>query len=365
MQFPDASGPVNMYPDLYNRARSLAGAAADWLNSDFEPRSQAVTRTLEAPNTFTEASIHAAIDVAMARVTEPDLLRWGVDQDIVEPMKVGVLNAGNIPLVGLQDFLAVTLSGHRYIGVTSRSSPYLLPAFAETVVNYDASIKADFVSFDRVCETADAVIATGSNATIDIVSRRFSNAGIPPDRQLLRGTRLGVALLEGSETDADLFGLARDALLHDGRGCRNVAIIFAREDVDWNRFRRQADRFRTTFRAHDATRAAVERAARLLHAVGESFIDGDGFVLVRDDVALREPCVLRWVTYSNASEPEEWIQRNANLIQVLVSNRIRPASDSEQFDQVGFGMAQDPPLAWCPDGQDTMAFLRKGRVAGL
>lgn len=348
-----------------SRAEALAQAAADWLDRTCKERTEATRLTLAASNSFTREAIDEAIECAMARLLRKDLLEWTGDFSRGRGRKVAVLNAGNVPLVGLQDLLAVVLTGNSYLGVTSRKSPHLLPAFAASIRRHDPGVEISFVTFDGACSQADALIATGQTATVQLISKRFVESGIPRERQLLRGTRFGMALLDGKETDEDLFGLARDALLHEGRGCRNVAIVYAPASLDPDRFVEQARRFRRAFPAHPTTVVGFDRAVRFLEAVEEPYLSGDGFVVVENDVALREPCVLRWVRYRDAREPKDWLERNESRLQVVVGHEATSRFLGNRVERCDFGHSQDPRLDWRPDGVDTMAFLRSSAVTGF
>lgn len=351
--------------DLRRRVNALEKAAQRWMKRDSEEVATAIDRTLTAPNAFTAASLSAAIDRAMAKVTSQGLTEWVGSERPPRAAKVAVLNAGNVPLVGLQDFLAVLTGGHEYIGITSRSSPYLLPAFAESVHRHDPSIVYRFSTLEDALVRADAAIATGSSATVQLISRRFENAGVPVDRQLLRGTRTGVAVLDGSESSTELFSLASDVLLHEGRGCRSVTVVFAPDELDPEAFVEQANEFRRDFPAHERTLTATGRARRLLDAVNARFFQGHGFILIEEDVALREPCVIRWIRYHDRAQPLEWLNRHREMVQVVVGGGGLQLQLPDGVDRCDLGQGQDPPLTWCPDGRDTMAFLRSLSSAGL
>ncbi len=347
------------------RAEAVAAAAAEWLDPLFADRVTATQATLEAPNSFTREAIDEAIDLVMAKVHLQSLDEWIGSPLKGSPRRVAVLNAGNLPFVGLQDLLAVVLSGHRYLGVVSRRSPHLLPAFGSSICRHAPQVEIDFADFQTSSRLADALIATGSTATVQIISRRFLTAGIALERQLLRGTRQGAALLDGSESATDLYELARDALLHEGRGCRNVAVVLAPSDLDPARFAEQADRFRRAFPVHSSTQKALARATKLLRAVEEPFLGGEGFVIVESDIALREPCVIRWIRYGDESSAADWLERNEKQLQVVVGHADQSEWMPDAVDHCEFGKSQDPPLDWRPDGVDTISFLRTIALTGL
>src|SRR5690606_4634308 len=92
---------------------AVVRAAEPWRDPDYEPRARAVEETLQAENSFTTEAIAFAVNQQMSLLTEEHLRMWISGRFTQAPLQVGVLNAGNVPLVGLQDFLAVLLTGHR------------------------------------------------------------------------------------------------------------------------------------------------------------------------------------------------------------------------------------------------------------
>ena len=163
---PDASHSTAQQ----TRIQAIAAAAADWQDPEYPPRAEAVSATLEAPNRFTEQALAFAINQQMAELTPEALRGWvgGTWADMART--IGVLNAGNIPLVGLQDLLAVVLTGHDYLGTLSSKSPHLLPAFVDEIRNHESAFPAAFEDAEMLFERADAIIATGSDETASWVA---------------------------------------------------------------------------------------------------------------------------------------------------------------------------------------------------
>jgi hypothetical protein len=176
---------------------------------------------------------------------------------------------------------------------------------------------------------------------------------------LLRGTRVGAAILDGNETASDLLALARDVLLHEGRGCRSVAAILAPAELQPVRFVEAVTRFRKEYPSLDVTKRCIQRTERFLRAVREPFWSEGGMVLVESDVVSREPCLVRWIRYRNEDEVRDWLRRNEHQLQVVVARSPWKSVIPEAVDHADLGFGQDPPLTWRPDGLDTVAFLRR------
>lgn len=312
-----------------------------------------------ARNTFTEEAVAFAVNQQMNVLTENALRRWAPDHRPSEPLTVGVLNAGNIPFADLQDFVAVLLSGHRYLGRVSTRSPALLPAFAADLTARIPEISVEFSDVDGIFQRAGAIISTGSEATVDRIAARCEEHCISSDRRFLRGHRFSVAIVDGRESPLELEGLAEDALLHEGFGCRNVAIIWAPSELEPDAALAAFARFRGVFPAHAKTPGRLKMQQAFLDAVGAPHAYGDGleFLMSKGAPEPQQPGHVRWTEYGSREEVEEWIARNRKSIQVVVMREeVRRQFDMELPVCVP-GDTQRPALDWRPDSRDVMTFL--------
>ncbi len=339
---------------LRKRIAAVAEAARAWRDPEYAARARAAGETLRARNAFTEEAMAFAVNQQMALLTEEALAAWIRDRRAATPAAVGTLNAGNVPLAGLQDFLAVVLTGHRYLGTVSSKSPALLPAFVRDVRRFAPDAEAAFASLPDLLARADALVATGSDETIASLRARIA---LPPDRCLFRGHSFAVAALDGAERADAYERLAEDMLLHEGFGCRNVAVLWAPRGLSPDGLLDALARFRGVFPAHEGTpgRLAMQRA--LLEAAGASHAYGEGleFLLSRGEPEPQPPGHLRWVEYDDLAEADAWLaERPVQL--VVAEERVQKRLAFEGLCVVP-GEAQRPALAWRPDGVDTVDFL--------
>ena len=338
---------------------AIIRAGARWRDPDCAERKQAVERTLEASNRFTEPALAFAINQQMALLKPDNVHAWVRGRTAKTTRTVGVLNAGNIPLVGLQDWLAVILTGHRYLGTVSSKSPALLPAFVTTVTRLDPSISSRFVPASELWEEIDTVIATGSNETSAWCEQQADQADIPRSRRLLRGHRYSVAILDGQENANDCSGLAEDVLLHEGAGCRNIAMVFAPAALSPDRILEHFAQFRAVFPPHASTPGALAVARAFLKAIDAPHAYGDGlaFLVSRGTAEVQGPGHLRWVPYDDSKEAARYIASHKDEIQCVATRQGLCIDLPGNISQVELGNTQRPDLAWCPDGKDTLDFL--------
>ena len=172
---------------------------------------------------FTPEQVYFAIQSWAEALTEEQLDKWlsRYDFTTVKPKTVGLILAGNIPLVGFHDFLSVILSGHKVLIKTSSNDQKLLPFLAKYLIAVNPELEAYITFTEGKLENFDAVIATGSNNTARYFEYYFKDKP-----NIIRKNRNSVAVLNGNETKEDLINLGEDIFRYFGLGCRNVSKLF-------------------------------------------------------------------------------------------------------------------------------------------
>lgn len=345
-------------PEVRELVRAIADTAREWREPDHPTRKAAVEQTLAASNTFTKEAIAFAVNQQLSLLKEDALNAWAPPHIPVRPVLVGVLNPGNVPFVELQDFLAVILSGCSYLGSVSSRSPALLPSFASDV-SARTRLEAEFVDADVLFDRADSVITTGSDETAGWVSARCDETGISLDRRLIRGHRISAAILDGRETLDELERLAEDTLLHEGFGCRNVAVIWAPSDHSPDDLLDAFAQFRAVFPAHESTPGRLKMQQAFLEAVGVPHAHGDGleFLMSKGDPDVQPPGHIRWSEYTNLDEVRSWLQGSRDNLQLVVLREGMRRQLGAELPFGKLGEAQRPGLDWRPDERDVMSFL--------
>lgn len=259
------------------------------------------------------------------------------------PKRVGLILAGNIPLVGFHDVVSTILSGHiPNIKLSSKDQlmiPFLLKKWNEFSVG---NISYEIV--ERI-ERIDAVIATGSNNTARYLEFYFKDY-----LSIIRKNRTSIAVLKGDETDEELQLLAEDIFRYFGLGCRNVTRILMPQNFDIAKLFENFLNFKQIINHHKyANNYEYNRAIYLLNQ--EKFWDNN-FVMLKEDDSLFSPlAVLNFNRYNHFEEVKNFIKENENDIQCVV------AKSELGLDSKNFGDAQNPSLDTYADNVDTMRFL--------
>lgn len=339
----------------------IVSVASAWLDIDHPVRTRAENETLAAKNRFTQEALVFAINQQMSLLTPESLTAWARKLQGTGGKTVGVLNPGNIPFVGLQDFLAVILAGHRYVGSTSSRSPILLPTFSDELCRSGLPLEVSFADYESVLEEADALIASGTSATMHTVGKKATDKGMSGGCLLLRGTRYSVAVIDGREGFDEKEGLAEDMLLHEGLGCRNVALIWAPDGTNPDSYLDAMAAFRATFPCHPESKGALKMQQAYLKAIDQPHAHGEGleFLLSKGPPDLQMPLHVRWAEYSDTKQVDQWIETQHGELQLVVASDRLALKIPDEVERISPGNAQRPELGWHQDGVDIAVFLRQ------
>lgn len=263
----------------------------------------------------------------------------------IERKRVGLILAGNIPLVGWHDVMSVLLSGHTAVIKLSSKDKNLIPFLLELWSEFSK----EKISYELVekLENFDAVIATGSNNTA-----RYLNYYFEKYPHIIRKNRTSVAVLDGSESDEELQDLSKDIFMYYGLGCRNISRLFLPKNFKLDRLFENFMVFGNIINHHSyANNYDYNKAIYLLNQ--EKFWDNN-FVILKEDESLFSPLsVIHFTRYENEDEVKKFIDENEENIQCVVSK------NKFQDKIILFGKAQNPTLMDYADHVDTMQFLRE------
>lgn len=277
-------------------------------------------------------------------LTEENIKDWLKEYTISKTSKrVGLILAGNIPLVGLHDVISVVLSNHIPVIKLSSKDRYMIPFLLKKWNEFsEGNVSFEFV---EKLENFDAVIATGSNNTARYLEYYFK------DRlNIIRKNRTSIAVLKGDETNEELQLLAKDIFQYFGLGCRNVTRLFIPQDFVIDRVFENFLNFQDVINHNKyANNYDYNRAVYLLNQ--EKFLDNN-FVMLKEDDKLFSPLsVINFSRYSSLDDVKKFIEENEENIQCVV------AKDELGLDSVQLGEAQNPGLNTYADNVDTMKFL--------
>ena len=179
---------------------------------------------------FTISTINQAAH-ALAIMLQPQSLQKWLRQYAIPveiPKKIGVVMAGNIPMVGFHDLMCVLISGHIAITKPGSQDTVLIQYLLHLIklIDPQTAARAEIVS---QLKNVDAYIATGSNN-----SARYFEYYFKKKPNIIRRNRTSAAVITGNETTQQLQDLGKDVFSYYGLGCRNVCKLYVPEGYDFN-----------------------------------------------------------------------------------------------------------------------------------
>jgi hypothetical protein len=289
------------------------------------------------------------IDHAIKNIVEIFLLPASLDTFIHhyqlenEPLtskNIGIVMAGNIPLVGFHDWLCVFLSGHKARIKPSSKDTALITHITEVIKEFNPAADP-YINISERIPSCDAYIATGSNN-----SSRYFEYYFAKYPSLIRKNRTSVAILDGKETVSDLAKLADDVFLYFGLGCRNVTQLFVPENYDFvpllDAFRKyqylsEHHKFRNNY--------DYNMAVHILN--NEYYMTNEVVILIRNASPFSRISELHYQYYTDEKSLIERLQMDLQ-IQCIAGKNFIP-----------FGRTQAPGIFDFADGVDTMKFLKE------
>ena len=316
-------------------------------NSDFfDAFVQEILKAKSLNGWFTEDQLQYTFKNWGEALSEENLNQWISGYDFSrEPLKnVGLILAGNVPLVGFHDVLSVLLSGNLAQIKLSSADQNLIPLLLRYLIAIVPEFENRIQITKDTLQNFEAVIATGSNNTARYFEYYFSK--VP---HIIRKNRHSVALLNGEESKDDLRALGEDIFRYFGLGCRNVSKILVPKDYNFDLF------FEAIFDFSDVIH--YEKYAhnydynKAVFLMSNYKLLDNGFLTLREAEGYASPISsLFYETYSNLDDVSAVLQKDKDQLQCIVSNEWVAGS-------VPFGQTQNPKLWDYADHVDTIAFL--------
>jgi hypothetical protein len=296
---------------------------------------------------FIESEVYFSVQSWAEALTLENLDKWLSVYNFTEtePKSVGLILAGNIPLVGFHDFLSVLVSGHKAAIKTSSNDQHLLPFLAKYLIEVEPSLEKR-IEFVEKLENFDAVIATGSNNTARYFEYYFKDKP-----SIIRKNRNSVAVLDGNESEQDLIALGKDIFTYFGLGCRNVSKLFVPKGYDFEKFFKGMYEYREIINNQKYINNYDYNKAVFL--MSNFLVLDNGFLVLKEDNSYSSPISsIFYEYYTDLQDIKSAINQDAEQIQCVVSNNLIENS-------VAFGQTQHPQLWDYADNVDTISFLNK------
>ncbi|MEL6193614.1 MAG: acyl-CoA reductase [Bacteroidota bacterium] len=256
-----------------------------------------------------------------------------------EPKKVGIIMAGNLPFVGFHDLLIGILSKNELYLSFSHQDEILMKWVLESWIEADPDIEKLIYRLPTEANL-DFLLATGSDNTARYLKDAYQNTP-----RLIRQNRYSVAVLDDFVTDSDLEELAKDILLYNGLGCRNVSNVICMSDFDIERLLNKIRLYpKKLLNSLFLEKIQFERVR--MNMLGEDFADAGNCLLTYSEDLRSVPMgLLNCVKITGQAALEGLFNGNVNKIQCMVNKGTK------------FGDTQCPTISDFADGIDTLKIL--------
>lgn len=323
----------------------------DFMTVPDEELQELISSTRQYNAWFTPESTAKAVAGIASMLNRDDLEKWlekstyNLDPDQGQTMlSVGLILAGNIPLVGFHDIICVLAAGHKALIKLSSQDQKLIPFLLRKLTEIEPSFSSRIEYIERL-KNFNAVIATGSNNTSRYFEYYFGN--VP---HIIRKNRNSVAVLSGEESRKELRALGNDIFDYYGLGCRNVSKLYVPSGYDFKNFFESIENFKSVSDHHKYNNNYDYNKSIFLVNL-EKHLD-NGFLLLKKDHRLASPlAVLYYEEYDDLNQVEQELKGKSEQIQCVVS------SLALDLGVLPFGQSQHPSLWDYADNIDTMAFL--------
>jgi len=295
---------------------------------------------------FTEGNVELAIEGVCKYLDKSKLTKWldEYDTNPHQPRDVGMVMAGNIPMVGFHDLLCILASGHYCQAKLSSQDDILIPFMLELLKTLSTDLE-DRVKIVQMLDKPRAVIATGSNNSSRYFEYYFKD--IP---HIIRKNRTSIAVLNGNETAQELGLLGLDILQYFGLGCRNISKLLVPQNYQFNALFNALEPMRIVLDNHKYVNNYDYNKTILL--MNQTPFEDSGFLLLYESHDLVSPVSVVFVErYKSQDDISEYLDQKKDKLQCIISGKKLAVGETT------FGMTQKPDLWDYSDRVDTMEFL--------
>lgn len=297
---------------------------------------------------FTVESIELALDGLNNYLDYQKLKTWSASYTTYNQSSktVGIIMAGNLPLVGIHDLICSYVSGHRTLVKTSSQDNVLIKSLWNEMTRLDPSDSQQitFVT-NLLANQVDAIIATGSDNTSRFFNYHYQ--GIPC---IIRANRSSIAILNGTETNQELEDLGMDMYSYYGRGCRNVSKLLVPVGYKFDGLFDRASKYSyLTNNPRYFSNYKYQKAIKTLQNI--DFSDTGYSILLKNPDLVSPLSVIYYEFYNSLEQVQNIISEQSSKIQCIASSK------GWFINSLPFGSLQKPNLEDYADNIDTMEFL--------
>ena len=334
--------------NLDQHIKSLIKLGQQIVQFDDSDLSNIIHQAYVQNNWFDQDEMKHCLKAWSNQLTEENLIEWTSRYNFskkADPKNVGLILAGNIPLVGLHDIICVLLSGNKALVKLSAKDTFMMKFIIFSLYQIDEAYKERIEIVERLTDH-DAIIATGSNNSSRYFEHYFGNYP-----NIIRKNRTSIALLDGKESKAQLEALGNDIFRYFGLGCRNISKIYVPQDYKLDPIFEALASFEPIMH-NNKYKNNYDYNCTLLLMNQVKFLSND-FLMLKEDTSLHAPTgTVHIERYEDQADLKAKIDTiDQETIQCISSDHINVPN------HIQLGQCQHPQLWDYADNIDTIEFL--------
>lgn len=298
---------------------------------------------------FTGANIEKSMQNVQSELLSEEKLNAFLSKykipESFEQKRIGLILAGNIPMVGIHDIIMVYLSGHKAVIKYSDKDMVIIPWLLKNLVEIDPKAAHQFETAERMINL-DAVIATGSDN-----SARYFEAYFGKYPNIIRKNRSSIAVLSKSTSEEEMRALMKDVLDYFGLGCRNISKLYLEKGFDIQKFLGITEEYKE-INNHNKYRNNYDYNLSLFLLNKQPFLQSGTLIMLEDQKLASRIATLHYEWFENLDEIIPTLIEKKESIQCMVSNM-----NITVFQTIEPGKAQCPAIDDFADNIDTFKFL--------
>jgi hypothetical protein len=294
---------------------------------------------------FTQTFIQLSANNWSNALSKANLESWLKNENSqMQDKTLGIIMAGNIPLVGLHDLLSGLAKGLKIVIKLSSSDEVLMKYAIEKLIEFYPEL-GERINTEGKLNGIQYLIATGSNNSARYFEYYFKN--VPA---VIRKNRTSIAVLNGNENEESLKLLADDIYSYYGLGCRNVSHLILPRGFELRPLYEAYDVYMDHVNHHKYYNNYMYHKSILLMNLDKHY--DNGFMLFQEKQEPHAPiATLNYHYYDHIDEVHSYLEQHKEQWQCV-------ASDIKELTQaIGLGQTQKPGLLDYADNINVLDFL--------
>ncbi len=300
---------------------------------------------------YTTDNLKKQFDALAQNLNATKLTHWLEPYpDFTTHKSVGLVLAGNLPLVGFHDILCTLILGFTAKIKPSSDDAGLTMYVLHKLIQIEPAFQNYIQCVERLADY-DMSIATGSNN-----SARYFEYYFGKKPHIIRKNRNSLAILTGNETKEELTRLGEDIFDYFGLGCRSISKIYLPKGYNISLFF-EAIEDKNSLGDHFKYRNNYDYN-KSIYLINKNKHYDNGFLLLKEDPSLASPlAVLHYEEYDDLKNVITEINKEKESIQCVVcTDKL-----ALEVPCLAPGKSQSPALDDYADGINTLEFLFKNR----